>query len=456
MQKRLATEKPVEKAFLVGVELAGNNSSWSVDDSLEELHQLALTAGAQVVGGTTQKLRSPNPAYYIGAGKLEHLQQLKNELHFDTVIFDDELSPMQQRNLERELGAKVIDRSGLILDIFAQRARTREGILQVELAQYEYLLPRLTRQWTHLSRQEGGIGARGGPGETQLEVDRRKVRERITELKRELEKVRRHRALYRSQRKHEGVPVAAFVGYTNAGKSTLLNALTRAEVAADDRLFDTLDPTTRRIRLPSGRIVLLSDTVGFIQKLPPTVVAAFRATLEELEAADVLVHVLDITHPCGYEQSLTVDQILGELGLAGKPRITALNKVDKLADQDRSSSNGNYRVRLGDAWKPLQELAAHYQRGVAISALSGWGLQELLETMDEALGQDLVEVAVRLPYEAGDLVALFHNKAIVTKRSYGKDGVLLKGRIPSSLLSRFERYVIREKETFAAVEATSN
>lgn len=456
MQKVTTTEKPAEKAFLVGVEVDGGSAVWSIDDSLEELHQLALAAGAQVLGATTQKLKSPNPAYYIGTGKLQYVQQLQKELQFDLVIFDDELSPMQQRNLERELGTKVIDRSALILDIFAQRARTREGRLQVELAQYEYLLPRLTRQWTHLSRQEGGIGARGGPGETQLEVDRRRVRERITDLKGELEKVRKHRALYRSQRQHEGVPVAAFVGYTNAGKSTLLNALTQAQVTADDRLFETLDPTTRRMKLPSGRIVLLSDTVGFIQKLPPAVVAAFRATLEELDAADVLVHVIDITHQCGYEQSQTVNQVLEELGLANKPIITALNKIDKLAQQDdKASSNGSYQARMGDAWQPLQELAEHYPHAVAISAQNGWGLQELLEKIDDVLGQDLVEVIVHLPYSVGDLVALFHTKATVTKRSYGKDGVLLKGRIPRRLVRPFESYIVHGRGT-SAHDTTSN
>jgi GTP-binding protein HflX len=443
MYKTQSTERPTEKAFLVGVELADGNPNWTIEDSLVELQQLALTAGAKVLGAATQKMRAPNPAYYIGKGKLEHLQELKSELKFDLVIFDDELSPSQQRNLERELGVKVIDRSALILDIFGLRARTHEGRLQVELAQYEYLLPRLTRQWTHLSRQVGGIGTRGGEGETQLEVDRRRVRARITDLKLELEKVRKHRALYRSQRKHEQVPVVALVGYTNAGKSTLLNALTSAHVTAEDRLFDTLDPITRRIKLPSGRVILLSDTVGFIQKLPHTVVAAFRATLEELEFADVLIHVVDITHPSGYEQSQTVREVLKELGLEGKPCITALNKIDTLADaEEKVSRDGNFRFQLGEAWKPLQELTEHYDNGIPISARNNWGLIELLEKVDEMLGQDLTEISVLVPYDAGELVALFHSKATVTKRSYRKDGVLLRGRLPERLAKRFEAYIV--------------
>ena len=441
MYRTVGTEKKTECAFLVGVEMAAQPSVWTIEDSLEELGQLAVAAGAQVVGATTQKLRSPNPGHYIGTGKIEQLQELKTELRYDMVIFDDELSPVQQRNLEQELGVKVIDRTGLILDIFSQRAQTREGRLQVELAQYEYLLPRLTRQWTHLSRQEGGVGARGGPGETQLEVDRRRVRQRITDLKQEIEGVRKHRALYRQQRERDGVPVIALVGYTNAGKSTLLNTLTQAGVTAHDRLFDTLDPTTRRIKLPSGRTALLSDTVGFIQKLPPAVVAAFRATLEELELADALVQVLDITHPCGFEHSQTVGKILGELGLSDKPIVTALNKIDRLAQvENLEHDNGSYRAFLGEAWKPLQELMAHYPQAVPISAERRWGLHELLQKIDDVLGDDLVDMEVRLPYSAGDLVALFHSNAIVKKRSYGKDGVTLRGRVSQKLVKAFEKY----------------
>ncbi|MBI4318627.1 MAG: GTPase HflX [Chloroflexi bacterium] len=445
MNKPVTTEQPIRKAFLVGVEVSGQRSIWTVDDSLAELGQLAQTAGIEVVGRASQKVEKPSPSHYLGRGKVEQIRDLKAELGYDLVIFDDELSPIQHRNLERDLAARILDRSGLILDVFGQRARTREGQLQVELAQYEYLLPRLTRQWTHLSRQFGAIGARGGPGETQLEVDRRRVRERITELKREIEKVRRHRALYREQRQHEGIPVVALVGYTNAGKSTLLNALTNAGVAAEDQLFDTLDPTTRRIKLPSGRAVLLSDTVGFIQKLPPSVVVAFRATLEELAQADVMVHIVDITHDCGYEQSRTVDDTLRELGLDAKPVVTALNKIDRLVDEAKRrhvKPNGNLRASLGDAWEPLKELASHYPNGVPISAALGWGLEALRDRIESVLKSDLVDITVRLPYSAGDLVALFHAKASVTKRSYTKDGVLIKGKVAQQLVPLFRKYAV--------------
>ncbi len=443
--KLVETEKPIEKALLVAVELARQKGIWSVEDSLEELRQLAQTAGAEGVGIVTQKLAHASPSHYVGRGKVEEIVELRDKLDYSLVIFDDELSPMQLRNMERELGVKVLDRTGLILDIFSQRARTREGRLQVELAQYEYLLPRLTRQWTHLSRQFGAFGVRGGPGETQLEVDRRRVRERITDLKREIEKVRRHRALYRQEREREGIPVVALVGYTNAGKSTLLNALTRAGVSAEDRLFDTLDPTTRRIKLPTGRTILLSDTVGFIQKLPTSVVTAFRATLEELAEADVLMHVLDITHDCGYEQSQTVAGILEELGLGGKRVVTVLNKIDRLVDEDRrkqSKEDGNLRSVLGDAWGPLQELVSHYPNGVAVSAALGWGLDSLLQRIQSLLQDDLVDITVRLPYSAGDLVALFHEKASITKRSYSKDGLLIRGKITQQLAPLFRKYVV--------------
>lgn len=443
--KTVTTQRPVERAFLVGTEIEGEQNPWIVDDSLQELGQLASTAGAEVVGALSQKLKTPNPRHFIGSGKVEQLQQLRRELSFDMVIFDDDLTPSQQRNLEQQLGVKVIDRAGLILDVFAQRAHTREGRLQVELAQYEYLLPRLTGQWTHLSRQFGGVGARGGPGETQLEVDRRRVRQRIRDLRNEIERVRRHRALYRKQREAEGVLVVALVGYTNAGKSTLLNALTDAEVTAEDRLFDTLDPTTRRLKLPGGKQVLISDTVGFIQKLPPTIVAAFRATLEELESADVLVHVLDITHPSGYEQSLTVGKILADLHLAEKPVVTALNKVDKLVpDIDRgiATSHSNYRDLLQDARAPLEELVASYPNGVAVSAMYGWGFEELLNRIQLVLDETLVDVRLKIPYCEGELVAAFHEKGSISKRSYTKDGVMIAGRVPQKLLSKFARYAI--------------
>src|SRR5581483_5992148 len=290
-----------ERAFLVAAEVKGHQG-WSTQSSLAELAQLAETAGAEVVGRASQRLDQPNPATYIGKGKVQEVSAERQDLGYTVVVFDDELTPTQQRNLEELLKVKVIDRTALILDIFARRAQTREGRLQVELAQLEYLLPRLAGQWSHLERLGGGIGTRG-PGETQIETDRRLIRDRISRLKAQIEDVRRHRALYRSRRAKQGVPVAALVGYTNAGKSTLMNALSGAGVLAENRLFATLDPVTRRVRLNDGEDVLLTDTVGFIQKLPTSLVAAFRATLEELSDADLLLHVVDVTDDNAAEQA---------------------------------------------------------------------------------------------------------------------------------------------------------
>ncbi|GAF83190.1 unnamed protein product, partial [marine sediment metagenome] len=305
--------------------------------------QLARTAGVEVSGQTFQKLDGINPATYVGKGKVEEIGILKEELGCDVVIFDDELSPRQQRELEEAWVVKVLDRTSLILDIFAQHAHTREGQLQVELAQYEYRLPRLTRMWTHLARQAGGGVARGGaggvglrgPGERQLEIDRRRIRERIAQLKQELERVRTHRRLYRQRRRRADVRVVAIVGYTNAGKSTLLNAVSGAEVLVENKLFATLDPTTRRVLLPQGQAALFTDTVGFIQKLPTQLVAAFRATLEEINDADLLLHILDITHPNALLQSRVVEDTLKELGAIDMPVLVALNKVDGLNSSDQ-------------------------------------------------------------------------------------------------------------------------
>ncbi|HRV96648.1 MAG TPA: GTPase HflX, partial [Anaerolineae bacterium] len=330
----ISTHSPVEHAFIVGVELkrsAKENGTFDIEDSLEELGALADTAGLDVEGGTYQRLDNINPGTLIGTGKIEELIAFRDELGIDVFLFDDELSPRQQRELEKRLQIKVLDRTALILDIFARHARTREGQLQVELAQYEYRLPRLTRMWTHLARQAGGraggvtggVGVRG-PGETQLEVDRREINHRIAHLKGELEKVRAHRARHRLQRKRSGIPVVAIVGYTNAGKSTLLNKLAQADVLAADQLFATLDPTTRQVMLPSKDCVLFSDTVGFIQKLPTNLVAAFRATLEEIVEADLILHVVDITHPNAEEQAAVVDQTLADLGADKVPQLVAL------------------------------------------------------------------------------------------------------------------------------------
>jgi len=368
----------------------GPDEAWAEESSLDELAQLVRTAGGTVVHRAVQKLGRPHQATYVGKGKLAEIVAEREPIDYTLVVFDDELSPAQQRNLERELKVKVLDRTALIIDIFAMRALTREGRLQVELAQAQYLLPRLAGQWSHLERI-GGSGAQGsigmrGPGETQLETDRRLVRDRIARLKREIEGVRRQRSLYRRRRARSGVPVVALVGYTNAGKSTLMRALTRADVLVEDKLFATLDPVTRRIALPpdesngAPRPALLTDTVGFIQKLPTQLIAAFRATLEELEEAELLLHVVDITHPNAAYQSQVVDDTLDELGLAGKPRVTAFNKVDRLAAGD-----GEAPARIDELAAAAPALTEHWPAAVLISAERSWGLDELRSRISMAL-----------------------------------------------------------------------
>ncbi len=369
-----STRPRLERAITVGVELRRRRSPWRLKDSLAELAELARSARALVVGTVSQRLDRPTQIY-LGKGKLEELKALIYAKHASTVICDDELTPTQQRNLEKALGesVKVIDRTALILDVFAQRARTKEGRLQVELAQHEYLLPRLAGQWTHLERLGGGIGTRG-PGETQIETDRRLVRTRIQKLKRDLEDVRRHRARYRARRIEMEVPVVSLVGYTNAGKSSLLNRLTKAGVMAENLLFSTLDPVTRRIHTPAGRGVLLTDTVGFIQKLPTAVVAAFRATLEEVQESTLVLHVVDVTHPNATQMVSVVEGIIDELGIADKPRLMALNKAD-LLDEAADSDILGRALRLADG-----DL-----RSVFTSAETGAGLDELLREIDAAL-----------------------------------------------------------------------
>ena len=351
-----------------------------VEASVDELARLAHTAGAEVVGQVIQRLHQMSRGQYLGKGKLEELRQLKENLEFNIVIVDDELSPVQQRGLEEALQVKIIDRTALILDIFARHARTREGQLQVELAQHQYLLPRLTGQWSHLERLGGGIGTRG-PGESQLETDRRIIRQKIHRLEKQIERMRNQRRLHRQNRQRSGIPVVGLVGYTNAGKSTLLNALSKADVLVEDKLFATLDPTTRRFTLPGNRLVLVSDTVGFISKLPFTLVHAFRATLEELEEAAVLVHVVDMTSPHAVEQCQVVEKTLGELDIAGKPRITALNKIDGLVPAGKEWDETSAVEYLSGLELPVEE------NTVLISAARRWGLTRLMAEISRVLAE---------------------------------------------------------------------
>ncbi|MBU6402432.1 MAG: GTPase HflX, partial [Verrucomicrobia bacterium] len=389
-----------ERVFLVGVELEQRTPA-DVRDSLEELAQLAETAGGQIAGQGRQKIQAPTPATFIGSGKAEEFARQCRRLDIDTVIFDDELSPAQSRNLERIFNGKVLDRTALILDIFAQRARTREGKLQVELALLQHLLPRLTRFWGHLSRQQGGIGMRGGEGETQLETDRRRVQERISKITEELGEVRRHRLTQRRARQRHQWPLASIVGYTNAGKSTLFNALTGAQVLAEDKLFATLDPTTRRLHLPTNQDVLLSDTVGFIRKLPHRLVAAFKATLEEVVQADLLLHVVDLSHPRPAEQIQAVNTVLDEIAAAGKPTLMVFNKID--------------RFEIGD---PLRALRDRFPHAVAVSARTGAGFPALLAELSNVLRPIRPFVELSIPHAAAAVIARLHTVAQVNERRY--------------------------------------
>jgi GTP-binding protein HflX len=427
-KKALPTERPRERALLVGVELRGNESLLSLDSSLKELALLADTAGLSVVGETRQRLQKPDSKTFVGSGKVGEIRALAEENLADIVLFDEELSPRHQRELEKvfEEDVRILDRTALILDVFAQHARTREGALQVELAQYEYRLPRLTRAWTHLARQAGGgagrTGATGGvglrgPGETQLEVDRREISRRIVHLKGEIEKLRAHRGRYRSRRRNSQLPTVALVGYTNAGKSTLLNQLANERIFVADQLFATLDPTTRRVELPGGKAMLVTDTVGFIQKLPTTLVAAFQATLEEISEADLLVHIVDITHADAAAQAESVVETLEDIGADELPVLTVANKIDALT----------------------QDLAL-FPDAVRISALTGRGIPELLAAIEYELYIVMVPISVRLPYEQGRLISMFHEHGLVENEQHTDGVVKMEGRVPRRLAWAFEPY----------------
>jgi len=435
------TRSPRERAFLVGVDLRNEPSLLSLDDSLDELALLADTAGLEVVGETYQRLDKPSSDTFIGSGKLEEIKALVEENLAQVVIFDNELAPRHLRELEERLGpnVRIIDRTALILDIFAQHAQTREGVLQVELAQYEYRLPRLTRAWTHLARQTGGGGGRTGssggvglrgPGETQLEVDRREIRKRISSLRAELEKVRAHRQRYRSQRQRSMIPIVALVGYTNSGKSTLLNRLAHSEVLVANQLFATLDPTTRRVELPGGHNILVTDTVGFIQKLPTQLVAAFRATLEEIAEADLLLHLVDASHPTAREQIKAVEMTLSEIDAGHIPTLLVLNKLDRFPDRQQALA-----------------LVRDYPGSVVgISALTGEGISEMLAAIEKELFETFLPVAVRLPYDQGSLISLFHDQGKVDNVEHGRGGVVIEGSIPIRLLARYQPYLMLETQ----------
>jgi GTP-binding protein HflX len=415
--------KTREKAFLAALRLP-TQRRFEVEESLDELERLAESAGADVVGRTTQERRAPTPALYFGKGKVEEIKALSEREHADLVISDDPLSPIQERNLGGSLGRRVIDRTALILDIFAQRARTMEGKLQVELAQLSYLLPRLVGQWKHLERLGGGIGTRG-PGEQQIESDRRIIRNRIRKISEELGRVRVHRRLLRDRRRASGVPIVALVGYTNAGKTTLLNRLTGSSLTAADRLFVTLDPAARLVSIPPHAAFVLTDTVGFIKKLPHQLVAAFKATLEELAEADVLVHVVDASHPGLDEQVAAVESLLAELELPDQPVIVAVNKVDRL-DSDAA----------------LQSLLERWN-GVAISALTGAGIDDLLARIDEVLRPRVERMTLFIPYRDGPALALCYDKGRVRERADEPEGIQLLVDVPRRLVPQLEAYRAR-------------
>jgi GTPase len=422
----ISLNKRTERVFLIGLELK-SGSTWATRESLDELSELAITAGGTVIGDGTQKLEAPVAGTFIGTGKAGEFARFCADNDVDTVVFDDELTPAQSRNLEKVFGCKVLDRTALILDIFAQRAQSREGKLQVELAQLQHLLPRLTRFWGHLSRQSGGIGMRGGEGESQLESDRRRVQERIEKISEDLQSVRRQRATQRNGRQRNLWPLASIVGYTNAGKSTLLNTLTGAAVLAEDKLFATLDPATRRLHLPTNQNVFLTDTVGFIRKLPHGLVEAFKATLEEVVQAELLLHVVDVSHPQAAEQIAAVNTVLREIGAEGKPTIMVFNKID------RFDGNGL-----------LQKYLDQFPKAVAVSASTGQGIPALIEEIGTQLRPIREFVELRVPHGDSAVIARLHQVAQVTERDYEGSKARFKARIPPHFHAEFERYIVRQ------------
>ena len=424
----ITTRSPRERAYLVGILLPGATPE-RVRDQMAELADLARTAGTEVVGTDVQRRSEVDPAHFLGMGKVASLRDMKLEGEFDVVICNEDLSPRQQRNLELEVKARVLDRTEIILEIFAQHARTHEGRLQVEAARLHHLLPRLIGAYAYdrqVGGRRGGVGARGGFGEQQIEVERRRIRKRMRDLDREIEQVRTQRHQQRTGRRRAALETAAIVGYTNAGKSTLLNVLTGADVRAEHRLFATLDPTTRKLELPAGRELLLTDTVGFIQKLPTDLVAAFRATLEEVTEADLIIQVLDLSSPAVAQQAATVERVLAELGAVDKPRVVALNKADLLGPASRR--------------RAITALSERYPGAVAISALKGTGFSELLKAIDRASRGDAVEIEILVPYGREGVLAELRKIGGVERTEYVDSGTLAWGWAPRHVAGRFQTY----------------
>ena len=411
-----------ERTVIVGI-VTQNQNEEKLTEYLDELEFLTYTAGGEVIKRFSQKLEKPNPKTFLGTGKMEEISIYIKEKNISTVIFDDELSPSQQKNISKILDCKVLDRTNLILDIFAQRARSHEGKLQVELAQLRYNLPRLGGQGLVLSRLGGGIGTRG-PGETKLEVDRRRIRERVNDITRQIEYIKKQRNLHRKRRETTRIPTIALVGYTNAGKSTLLNLLTASEVLAEDKLFATLDPTTRNITLANGQQALITDTVGFIQKLPHQLIAAFRATLEEVVQADILLHVVDVSHPQYQEQSHAVFQVLHELNVDIKQLITIFNKVDKIEDPNSVSA------------------LLKTENSVMISALHGHGIEGLLLLIENTIKQKTIEMHLLIPYNESNVIAKLYDISNVHSTEYREDGIYVSISLSPDQTNYFNRYAI--------------